>query len=387
MQNHKRTRTLRTIAAALVAAVSGIGFYCAHAVTTLPDRFTVTEQAEFSLDGHPLLTIDPDRQQICLLGAVPVAAVEVRQTPRTMVTLCGTPFGLKMYADGALIVEIGEVDGDGGTCCPAKAAGLQVGDVIRAINGQKVTGNREAAALLSNAGGKKLRLTIERGGKEQEVILRPVYSRSSGTYKAGMWIKDSCAGIGTMTYVRADGTFAGLGHGITDPDTKALMPVEYGLIVPVTLSGVTKGARGAPGELRGYFSSDTAFGQIRRNGPTGIYGVLEGDTAGNEIEVAFRQEVCRGKAQILTTVAGDTPQWYDVQIERIRYDKSKPAQNMVIHITDPELLKVTGGIVQGMSGSPIVQDGRLVGAVTHVFVGDPTRGYGIFAENMLEATG
>ncbi len=387
MHQKKWIRRFRFAAAVLAVTAGGMGLYCTHTVPKLPDQFTVAETEKFALDGHPLLTVDPEHQQIRLLDAVPVAAIEVKQTPRAKVTLCGTPFGLKMYTDGALIVEIGEVDGDGGNCSPAKAAGLQEGDVIRSVNGQKVTGNRDASELLSSAGGKKVRLTVERNGKELQVILRPVYSRSSGTYKAGMWIKDSCAGIGTMTYVKANGTFAGLGHGITDPDTRALMPVEYGLIVPVCLSGVTKGARGAPGELQGYFASDDTMGEIRQNCTTGVYGTVTEPPDGIEAEIAFRQEVHRGKAQVLTTVSGDTPRWYDVEIERISYNPEKPAQNMVVRITDPELLKITGGIVQGMSGSPLVQDGRLIGAVTHVFIGDPTRGYGIFIEHMLDAAG
>ena len=203
-----------------------------------------------------------------------------------------------------------------------------------------------------------------------------------------MWIKDSCAGIGTMTFVTADGKiFAGLGHAICDADTGQIMPMNSGEIVPVELIGVTKGVRGAPGELKGYFSSTEPQGTLLSNSEAGVYGLLNCPApAGEPVAVAMKQEVTRGEAQVLTTVNGGEPEYYTIQIERINYDEQSVAQNMVVHITDPRLLEQTGGIVQGMSGSPIVQNGKLIGAITHVFVNDPTRGYAIFAENMVETS-
>lgn len=385
MQRKKWKSRLRAGVAALGLLLGSAGLYCAGAAPQLPTTLTAAQTEQFALGGKPLFTVDPKQQQIRLLGAVPVASVEVQQASRTRVRLCGTAFGLKMYADGALIVEVGTVDTADGSRSPAKEAGLQTGDVIRAVNGEKVSGNRDASDKISACGGAEIRLTVDRSGKELELLLRPAYSQSARGYKAGLWIKDSCAGIGTMTFVTEEGKFAGLGHGITDADTGCLMPVEYGQIVPVTLSGVTKGLRGSPGELKGYFASEEVLGTIDRNCTCGVFGTAEHLPEGVWTEVAFRQEVYRGKAQILTTVAGDTPRWYDAEIERIRYDQSAQGQNMVVRITDPELLAATGGIIQGMSGSVLVQDGRLVGAITHVFIGDPTRGYAIFAENMLDA--
>lgn len=385
MQRKKWGSRIRAAAAVLSVVLCGASLYCGQAVARLPDSFSAAHTTAFTLAGNPMFTVVPEKQQIRLWGSIPVGTVEVRQTPRTKVTLCGTLFGVKMYTDGAFVVELGEVDGAGGACSPAKAAGLQVGDIIREVNGQKVTSNRDASALISACGGKKIRLTVERNGEVKQLTMRPVFSQSCNAYKAGLWIKDSCAGIGTLTFVTEDGAVAGLGHGITDQDTNSLMPVEYGLIVPATLSGVTKGLRGSPGELKGYFASNDAMGEIHSNSSSGVFGTVTEIPDGTVAEVAFRQEVHRGQAQILSTVIGTTPKWYDVEIERISYDKSSRTQNMVVHITDPELLRITGGIVQGMSGSPIVQDGRLIGAVTHVFIGDPTRGYGVFAENMLDA--
>lgn len=324
-------------------------------------------------------------EQIRLLGAVPVKTVQVRTVQETRVIPCGTPFGIKMFAGGALIIGMTDVDAEAGNCNPAKDAGLSVGDVVTRIGNRRVTTRQEVAELIENSGGQALSVTYEHEGKTLLTTIQPKLSCSSGEYKAGVWIKDSCAGIGTMTFVTEDGKrFAGLGHAICDADTGQAMPMDSGEIVPVELIGVTKGARGVPGELKGYFSSTEPLGTLLANGETGVFGSLNRvEFSSAALPVAMKQEVVKGGAQVLTTVDGAEPRYYSVEIERINYDEKALAQNMVVHITDPMLLEKTGGIVQGMSGSPIVQDGRLIGAVTHVFVNDPTRGYAIFAENMV----
>ena len=199
-------------------------------------------------------------------------------------------------------------------------------------------------------------------------------------------MRDSTAGIGTITFYNPEtGAFGGLGHGICDTDTTELMPLLNGEIVPVTISGVTKGQKGSPGELKGYFASNESVGTLSANVEEGVYGNLDTAPAGSTpLKAAMKQEVKAGAAQILTTIDGSGPQYYDIQVESIDYHENQSSKNMVIHVTDSALLEKTGGIVQGMSGSPIIQNGKIVGAVTHVFVNDPTRGYGIFAENMLE---
>ena len=186
-------------------------------------------------------------------------------------------------------------------------------------------------------------------------------------------------------YNPENGLFGGLGHGICDIDTNSLMPMKNGDIVPVTISGVTKGQKGAAGELRGYFSSNQAIGNLFINSDEGVYGQLDVSPVEQQaLPVAMKQEVKEGPAQILTTVADGEPQYYNVTIESIEYKNSSRVKNLVVLVTDEVLLEKTGGIVQGMSGSPIIQNGKIVGAVTHVFLNDPTRGYGIFAENMVE---
>ena len=371
------------ILSAAVLVLFGTGLWRG---TKMPETFRVSGSGTFRLNGGwwtvtPAASPGTDCSGELKLLSIPIKEVAVMPVKRSTVTLGGTPFGLKLYTAGALIVGLVDVDGASGVCCPASQAGLQVGDVIRAINGTPIQNNSDAALQIQKSSGNAISVEYERDGTHRTVQLVPQRSVASGAYKAGLWIKDSCAGIGTLTYVTDDGVFAGLGHGITDPDTEALMPVQYGEIVPVRLVGVIRGARGAPGELKGYFASDDVQGVLHLNTAAGVYGQFRAQPVGQRIELALKQEVCRGEAQLWTTVTGDTPRAYAIRIERICYDNAH-TQNMVIHVTDPDLLRETGGIVQGLSGSPILQNGRLVGAVTHVFVNDPTRGYAIFAENM-----
>ena len=204
-------------------------------------------------------------------------------------------------------------------------------------------------------------------------------------------MRDSIAGIGTMTFINKDtGGFAGLGHPVCDTDTGEIIPIQSGEAVPVEITGARKGSVGKPGELRGRFTRSPFLGVLERNCESGIYGRLSDEAlselaeGAGEYRLGYRQEIKTGSAEIYTTVNGSVPRSYSAEIESIDYNGSETTKNMVIHITDPDLISETGGIVQGMSGSPIIQDGRLIGAVTHVFVSDPTRGYAIFAENMLE---
>ena len=197
-----------------------------------------------------------------------------------------------------------------------------------------------------------------------------------------MWVRDSSAGVGTLTFVSAQGVFAGLGHPISDSDTGEKIALRSGEIVPCQITGCSKGTAGSPGELKGQFLSAHAIGTICINGQQGVYGTARTAFSGRVMEIAFAQEVQTGEAEILSTISGQEPRTYRVRIEKI--SDADDRRNMVLRVVDPALLARTGGIVQGMSGSPILQNGRLVGAVTHVLVNDPTRGYGIFAQTMLE---
>ena len=320
-----------------------------------------------------------------LLNIIPLKSVNVQVVEETKVVPCGVPFGVKIFTDGVVVVGISDVKVNLSTVNPAKDAGLKIGDVIMSIDNNTVNSNEEVAKYIQNCNGNPLTLSVRRENMTFSTEICPVKSEDS-SYKAGLWVRDSSAGIGTLTYYNPEQqVFAGLGHGICDVDTGELMPLRNGDIVPAIINGVVKGEKGTPGELRGYFSDQNSIGTLLANVNTGVYGVMNKAPVENQpLVVAMKQQVKPGKAQILTTINGQAPQYYDIEIESVNYKEHTPTKNMVIRITDPKLLETTGGIVQGMSGSPIIQNGMLIGAVTHVFVNEPECGYGIFAENMLQ---
>lgn len=393
----RRTRRAAALLAVGAAIITGTLFATRAA---LPDTFTVEPGQTLTVAGMPFLavrsarqnntaaaagSIAPDKSEnlTLTLAGIPIKNVRVVQQARRQVQLGGTPFGIKMFTDGALIVAFSDVHTARGSVNPAKEAGLRLGDLITQANGNAVRTNEELSAAISSAGG-SVELHYVRGQQQMTCILTPVQDRTSGILRAGIWVRDSSAGIGTLTFVDAEHkTFAGLGHAISDGDTGTDLTLLSGEAVPVTITGCRRGGIGSPGELRGEFGSQQPFGDIKANTSTGVYGTMKNATTGQMIPVANIQEVHPGEAEIVTTISGNTPQHFAVQIERVNMTAADPNRNMLLHITDPRLLQATGGIVQGMSGSPILQDGRLVGAVTHVLVNDAARGYGIFAATML----
>lgn len=298
----------------------------------------------------------------------------------------GMPFGVQLQTKGVLIVGMSPVNPQGDGVCPAEAAGIAVKDVILSIGGTNVSSVSQVAEILAASGGKELTLVIERSGKRLEKRLKPIRSDKDGIYRAGIWIRDSAAGIGTVTFLcpKSHG-FAGLGHGICDPDTGTLMPMSRGSVMNVVIGSVQKGREGSPGELRGYFSGERV-GALLGNTECGAYGMLSvlPKNIGDPIPVGDASEVHTGDAYILCTLDdSQSVKKYPIRITRI-FDRKRENKNFLVEVTDRELIKQTGGIVQGMSGSPIIQDGKLIGAITHVMVENPKQGYGIFIENMLE---
>ncbi len=368
----------------------------------MPEQFNVVEGTSLSLQGAVKVGSQKTAEgrsvsaaslsagssytaSLKLFGLFPVKDVAVKVVDASSVIPCGTPFGIKMFTDGVLVVGMSAVDTPNGSYNPAKSAGIKVGDVIVSIEGETVTTTEQVAQMVEESGGKSLTFKIRRDNILFEVRFVPAKSVNENRWKAGMWVRDSSAGIGTLTFFSpSTNVFAGLGHAVCDVDTGEILPLSSGEIVPARIYSVNRGVSGTPGELRGGFESGT-LGNLTVNGETGIYGALTSQPVyGDAVPVAMKQQVKSGKAQVLTTIDGTTPKLYDIQIDQVRYNDSSPTRNMVIVITDPELLEKTGGIVQGMSGSPILQDGKLIGAVTHVFVNDPTKGFAIFAENMLK---
>ncbi len=322
---------------------------------------------------------------LSLGGWLPIKTVRALVEERPVVTVCGTPFGVKMFSEGALIVGFSDLNTASGSVNPAKKAGLRLGDRVIRMGSMQTETNDEVHAALEAAAGSAIQVVYVRSGEQFQTQLTPVWDSAAGQWRAGMWVRDSSAGVGTMTFVDEQRSiFAGLGHPISDSDTGESVALRSGEIVPCQIVGCTSGTVGSPGELKGRFLSTHALGTICVNDSTGVYGRTRAAFSGPKMEMAFAQEVVPGDAEIWTTVDGETPKAYRVRIEKVNDADSH--RNMILRVTDRKLLAKTGGIVQGMSGSPIVQNGRLVGAVTHVLVNDPTRGYGIFAQTMLKQT-
>lgn len=299
----------------------------------------------------------------------------------------GMPFGVKFFSQGIVVVGFADIDTDNGSKAPAYDAGLRVNDIITHIDGAEVKSSAEFISMIEKA-EREVEITFVRDGSEMTVSFRPSLSASDGKLKTGMWIRDTTAGIGTVTYIiPKTGEFAGLGHGICDANTGELLPMERGVVVDVQISGICKGVAGTPGELKGYFTSDKS-GVLLENTLCGVYGVMSDIPTSicpeSNIEVGSRDDVHPGEAYIWCTLDDNVPHKYRIEIGEINRD-SRDNRSFEVTVVDQGLLEKTGGIVQGMSGSPIIQDGKLIGAITHVLIGDPRRGYGIFIENMMEA--
>lgn len=314
------------------------------------------------------------------ITGVPVSASAESST----VILGGQPFGVKFYNDGVMVIELEEFFNGSHYVCPAKEGGLQVDDVIKKVNGIEIKTNEDLQETATGCGGKGMSFIIERDGKELCKTVKP-QANTVGTYLLGAWVRDSCAGIGTVTYYNPDDNyFAALGHGICDRDTGAMMPLGEAEIVGASISSVEKSSTGKAGSLNGYFN-DKTLGTVTTNTINGIYGTIIDNSylSGDRFEIAEFDEIQTGDAQLFTTINGERPESYDLKITSIRNDDPRNNENYVIKVTDKRLLDECGGIVQGMSGSPIVQNGKLIGAVTHVFLNNPEEGYGVAAQFMV----
>lgn len=297
----------------------------------------------------------------------------------------GHTIGIKLFAEGVVVIGLAEVETGSGVLTPGADCGLQVGDVIESANGKEIESSEQFAALLQCGG--RVELDVSRDGQELTLDAQPVLG-TDGTWRLGAWIRDSMAGIGTVTfYDPATGSFGALGHGVTDTDTGLLMPLGDGAVMNASVKAVKRGSAGEPGELKGHFDLTHDLGTLYANTERGVFGSMEEWTyaEGDAVPVAHADEVRPGPATILSNISGDSVESYQVEILRVL--ENTGVQNLLLQVTDEALIGQTGGIVQGMSGSPILQNGKLIGAVTHVMVNEPTKGYGILIENMLAEAG
>jgi len=302
----------------------------------------------------------------------------------------GYPLGFTMECSGVIVVSIGDVLTQDGLICPMKGKNIRVGDVLYSINGVTVENATHMQTIINQAEEDNVSLEIHRGTEIIKEQVSRVQELSTKMFRLGLWIRDNAAGVGTLTYVRQDNfRFGALGHPVCDIDTGKIMPVSGGNIYKCNIVGVNKGMRGNPGELRGLFlKTGHRVGVLDNNNNFGVFGVIESDYVEKmkcePVLVGFRDSVKTGKATILSTIEGNEPIEYEIEIVKLSYQSSSDKKSMVIRVTDERLINLTGGIVQGMSGSPILQNGKLVGAVTHVFVSDPTKGFGVYIDWMID---
>ncbi|MBP3369643.1 MAG: SpoIVB peptidase [Clostridia bacterium] len=299
----------------------------------------------------------------------------------------GVPFGVKFMTEGLLIVGFCDVDSGATKSNPSSDAGLRIGDRILSLNGKKLSSAAEFSKLVESSNGKALSLIYLRGSNEYKATLTPVFSKSENCYKTGVYIKDNGAGLGTVTYIVPNSLeFAGLGHGICEGEGGKLVPISRGSVINVGIDGVIKGQCGTPGELKGHFKSGKC-GTLLQNTDCGVFGVftsLPAKLPSEPLSLGLKNDIREGKAYIYCTLDGSSPQKYEIEISGINRS-AEAGKCFTVKVSDSKLIEKTGGIVQGMSGSPIIQNGKLIGAVTHVMINDPTTGYGIFIENMLNA--
>ncbi len=314
----------------------------------------------------------------------PLLCLEAEELEGLTLTPGGMPFGVRFLTDGVTVVGFCDFEAGGKKVNPAAAAGLKLRDTILRVNGEPLTGASALTEKIEHCGGRELILLCRRGASEMELRLKPVWCEAEQRYKTGIWVRDSGAGIGTVTFIIPEtGAFAGLGHGICDADSGELIAMRRGTVSDVTISSVVRGAVGAPGELKGYFNPGKT-GALLGNSACGVWGVFSDppESTADALPVGLRGELEEGSAEIFCTLDSNRIGRYRVEISNI--DRTATGSKCFsVKITDPALIAASGGIVQGMSGSPIVQNGKLVGAVTHVLINDPTAGYGIFLENML----
>lgn len=368
---------------------------------SVPDEIRLVKNQDVDWElmfDRKVITYDPAveaswrgsyRVECRLFGVIPLKTVKVIPVDTQMVYASGSPVGIYMETEGVLIIDSGEIrNAEGILQAPAEHI-VQPGDYIRKVDGEVLESKKQLIKMVSENQGTPMEMEVMRNNESIKISLTPIQTED-GSYKLGLWVRDNIQGIGTLTYIDESGRFGALGHGISDVDTGEQLNIEQGELYDARILSVQKGTSGSPGELRGIidYQDYLKLGEICKNTANGITGRLhtgKGAALHREAyEITLKQDLQTGPAHILSDV-GDGVKEYDIEIVKIDRNAKDSNKSFVIQVTDPELLSKTGGIVQGMSGSPIIQNGKLAGAVTHVLVNDPARGYGIFIENMLEA--
>ncbi len=348
------------------------------------EQITITRSQQFSLygrsEGSYLLSLD-------LFGLIHFKEIQVDVVNTQYAIPCGAPVGIYLKSNGIMVIGTGEIICQDGASAEPAAGILKSGDYIQSINGRALETKEDLAQEVSRLEARPAVLTIRRDEQLMDVTIEPVTAQD-GSKKLGVWVRSDTQGIGTLTYLDLNGNFGALGHGISDSDTGEVVQISQGALYDTEIVGIEKGSIGNPGVMSGviYYGPGSLLGEINANSDVGIFGTANDKFRAavnmQPLEIGYRQDVKKGPAVIRSGISGEIKD-YQIEIQKVDYSTSHQNKSLVIQVTDPELLALTGGIVQGMSGSPIIQDGKLIGAVTHVFIQDSTRGYGIFVENMM----
>lgn len=342
-------------------------------------------QASSNINNSILEETGKMELELNLFNLFSVKEVTVNVIPKTTVVPIGKAIGMKMYTKGVLVVGLSEIDGQK----PYEKTGIETGDKIVKINNTKINNTDELITCVNSSKGKEITITYISNNEEETAELKPVQT-GENEYKLGLWVRDAAAGVGTLTFYEPQtGQFGALGHGINDVDTYELIDIANGELVTANIIDIVKGEDGTPGEIRGVIDGGTTIGTISKNTNYGVYGKVENmaklnTNNTNEIEVANRNEITTGKAQIMCELENGKIENYEIEIQKIFIENNQNNKSMLIKITDKNLIEKTGGIIQGMSGAPIIQNGKFVGAVTHVLVNDSKMGYAVFADLMIK---
>ncbi|MDK2901424.1 SpoIVB peptidase [Koleobacter methoxysyntrophicus] len=327
--------------------------------------------------------------ELKMLGLIPLKKIKVNVIPEIKVVPGGHSIGVKLRSDGVIVVGYSNIIGpDSKKYSPGRSSGIQLGDTIVEINKEKILGVEHMAEIINETSGSEVELKIKRNSKIFSINVKPIYNKQEGLYQLGLWVRDIAAGVGTLTFYDPENkVYGALGHIITDIDTGKPIEISEGEIIKAKIAAIEKGERNKPGEKKGVFvQEDKIIGNIQKNTSYGIFGILNQELNNpyyHLIPVGIISEVQEGPAEMLTVIKDDKIERFNIEILKVFHQKNPDNKGMIIKITDKRLIDQTGGIVQGMSGSPIIQKGKLVGAVTHVFVNDPTKGYAVFAEWMV----
>lgn len=352
-------------------------------VTTKPLADAFHLELGSSIMANPI-QVGTTKVTFYLCNALPIKTIEATVIPKITLVPVGKTVGVSLDTKGLLVLGTGQVCVEGNeTVEPCKGV-LKTGDLLLKANGKELVNKETFIDVVNESKGEGIDVLLERKGSQKRVTIKPVYSQGEQAFKLGVWVRDSIQGIGTITFFDPKNNhFGALGHGVYDVDTGELMVIKNGSIIPSQLTDIIKGEKGEPGELAGIIQRGESLGEVTKNTEVGIYGTLDEPNAfqGTALPIALKQEIKIGKAEILSNIEGEKIDKFEIEIESIGKGSGK---DMMIRVTDKRLLEKTGGIVQGMSGSPIIQNGQLIGAVTHVLVNDPERGYGTFIETMLQ---